>query len=115
MNFNITDGDTIDYEQAKQDYINGLRSKSFRKKYNIGASAYGSLLKRFREDGIEVHVRGKYKTPTAKYYHYNKVSNHYVVTRKVKGKSFYFGYFLTEKEAQARVEELKQNNWEGLL
>ena len=44
MKFTIKDGDYIDYEAAKKDYVNGLIGEKLQKKYGISSKAYGTLL-----------------------------------------------------------------------
>ena len=113
MQFRISEGKGINYEQAKKDYIEGLHGVKFRDKHNLGLSAYNRLLKRFREEGITIYNNKL----DAKYYYHSKKADVYVVCRRigVSGKFHYFGNYKTEDEAKARVEELKANNWEGLL
>lgn len=50
-----------------------------------------------------------------KYYSFVKNENAFQVQKVIDGKKVYFGYYKTEEEAKARVEELKNNNWDGLL
>lgn len=50
-----------------------------------------------------------------KYYTFIKNENAFQVQRFIGGVKVYFGYYRTEDEAKARVEELKNNNWDGLL
>lgn len=47
-----------------------------------------------------------------KYYTFNKKDNAFVVQKWVNGEKVHFGYYKTEEEAKARVEELKKNGWE---
>ena len=61
MNFKIIEGENVDmYDEMKQDYLNGIIDKDFREKWGIGTTAYKTLLKRFREDGIVIR-RGRRK------------------------------------------------------
>lgn len=121
MNFNIIEQKTINYEAAKQDYLNGIVGDKLRAKHNMGSSAYTRLLQRFREDGLNIpmncrnlHRRKQYE---GKYYY--RVVKHgktyWVVKKWINNKMVYFGYYKTRAEAEQKVIELKENNWEGLL
>ncbi|MBR0059629.1 MAG: hypothetical protein IJP99_10685 [Methanobrevibacter sp.] len=118
MNFKIVDGNPIDYEEVKKDYLNGIVSKALCKKHNIGTSQYLRILKRFREEGVigkgRIYRNG---VTNPKWYRTTTSSNgtkSYEVRRMFNTKMYTFGRFKTEEEAQARVEELKSNGWDGL-
>jgi hypothetical protein len=118
MNFNIIDGDYFDYDKAKEAYLKGIRGNNLRKKFGIGRSQYVRLLKRFREDGIIIPHKGNVQINNAPKYYYNHICNGYsywTVSRTINYKLHYFGHFKTEAEAQQRVKELEENNWEGLI
>lgn len=119
--FKVVDGDYIDYDQAKQDYINGIRGDKLMNKHQMGRSQYKRLLTRFHEEGIPVTLR---RTPILEKDHYNPTNVHrvlckgityWVVKKRIKGKVYYYGYFTSKAEAEKRAKELKENGWDGLL
>lgn len=121
IRFNIVEQNSIDYEQAKKDYINGIRGNRLRNKHQIGRSQYIRLLTRFKDDGVPVPLR---RTPINEKQHYNpknysrvlgKGNPAFQVVKTIKGKKHTFGNYKTEAEAQIRVNELRQNDWDGLL
>lgn len=118
MNFEIKEGNTLDYEKVKQDYTNGIVGDKLRAKYNIGSSQYTALLKRFREDGIKVNGQGSIspiKKPRFYRKHLSKGIMYFTVTRTINGIRYYGGMFHTEAEAKQRVDELNQIGWESCL
>ena len=118
MEFNIVDGEQIDYEEIKQAYLEGVRGRKLREMFGIGTSQYTRILVRFREDGIIVPQKGNVVVNNEpKYYQRNMCNGicYWVVSRTVNWKRHYFGRYKTEAEAQARVKELKENNWEGVF
>lgn len=121
IRFNIIEQDGLDYEQAKQDYLKGIKGVNLQRKHGIGISQYTRLLDRFRDDGIPVP---KYKQPVSSKSHYNpknygrvlgKGKPVFQVSKTIKGKKYTFGNYKTEALAQKRVKELRASNWEGLL
>lgn len=118
MNFNIVEKKESSYEDMKEAYLNGIRGKQLREMFDIGSSAYTRLLKEFREDGIIVPHRGNNKiNKPIKNYYYRVINGigYWVVSKKINYKTYYFGHYHSKAEAEERVKELKQNNWEGLL
>ena len=121
ISFNIVDQDTIPYEKVKQLYIKGYRYPYFHENYGIGRSQYFRLLLRFQEDGVSVPLK---RTPVSDKAHYNPSNIHrrlvkgipyWVVTKVINGETHYFGNYKNRAEAEQKRNELKQNNWEGLL
>ena len=116
ITFNIVEQKGLDYEEAKKAYLDGVKGMRFRKMFGIGTSQYKRLLERFREDGIPVHQRGGVYYGTPKYYYCTKErEDYFIVCKWINRKKHYFGFYNSEEEAKARVEELKKNNWNGLL
>ena len=119
MNFKLKKSEYYPYNITEliKDYQNSdLSVKEIREKHNIGSGAWQTVLKRLKERGVG--MRGYSKTQPvrkAKHYWFDKHSQSWRVYKFINGKQVGFGGYRTEKEAQARVEELKQNNWEGLL
>lgn len=120
MNFKIVEQDTINYEQAKQDYIKGLRHNNFCEKHGIGKSQYLRLLKRFQEDGVPVNMK---RTPIHKKKHYNPTNvyrflskgiGYWRVSKIINGKTHYFGTYKSKAKAEKKARELKDNNWEEI-
>ena len=118
MEFRIVEQKSINYEAVKQAYLNGIRGRKLMDMFGIGSSQYTRLLRDFREDGINVPRQGHCSiNKPAKWYtceSYGKYT-YYVVKRVINGKRYVFARFKTEKEAINKVEELKQNNWDGLI
>ena len=124
MNFNIIDGyDDIDYDTLLEDYRNlELSVKEIQKKHGLTIGKWQSITREWKEKGIKLrgrqnqrknHYPGEYIG--AKNYYYSKSIGKYTVSKHINGKYYYFGTFGTEEEAQARVKELRENNWDGLL
>lgn len=116
ITFNIVEQEGLDYEEAKTAYLNGIKGMRFRKMFGIGTSQYTRLLERFREDGIPITpIGGVYRGKPKNYYCINVQYGYWVVCKWFNRKKHYFGMYKSEAEAKARVEELKKNNWNGLL
>lgn len=111
MNFTISDGEYIPYEDIKKDYINGLRANALQEKYNISPGMYKSLLDRFEAEGVKVARRRKKKCRKPSYIHYNRAYDHYIVERIINGKKIYGGAFKKKAEAELRRNELEANGW----
>ena len=114
----VVDGEYPEYEEIKEAYLNGIRGAKLREKFGIGTSAYKTLLKEFREDGIIIAQKGRVKVGnTPKYYYRASFGEHtyWVVRRTINWKVYNFGYFKSKAEAQQKVKELEENGWEGLL
>lgn len=123
MEFNIIDGhDDYDYDDIVQDYLNlKLPVKEIREKHKITPGVWQRILRRFKEDNVPLRNLQK-RTPRINNYqpmgckNYTKLSNgKYRVYKSIRGKCYLFGNYETEEEAIARVQELKSNNWGGLL
>ena len=121
MKFNIKEQSTIPYNEIKEDYLKGYRYPYIHQKYGCGRSQYGRLLQRFKDDGVDVKLK---RTPTKNKAHYNPTNIHrrlvkgipyWVVTKTIKGQTHYYGNYKKLAEAEQKRNELKQNNWEGLL
>ncbi len=118
-NFNIIEQKTINYDDLKKDYCNGLRFNELKKKYGVGNSQYQRLLNRFREEGIT--ITGSWKKPKKYYnpeYIYRVLTKgicYWTVKRTINGKQISFGTYKNRALAEQRVKELNENNWEGLL
>ena len=111
MNFTISDGDYIPYEDIKKDYIAGLVGNALKEKYNISHGMYRSLLARLEEDGVKL-VRGRRKKQRKpSYIHYNRTQNNYKVERTINGKKIYGGSFKRLVDAELRRNELEANGW----
>ncbi|WP_296885109.1 hypothetical protein [uncultured Methanobrevibacter sp.] len=123
MDFNIIDGhDDFDHEAILQDYQNlDLTVREIKEKYDIGDSKWQTITRHWKEAGIPLRGRMNRKkhqyitTPFASKNYSKTTSGRYRVYKKIKGVNYYFGVFDSEEEARAKVEELRQNNWDGLL
>ena len=47
-----------------------------------------------------------------KYYYYNNSRKCFIVSKKIKGKSNFFGYFKTEEAAKLAVKLFKKYGWD---
>lgn len=116
MNFRVIEGveDSFDYEEIKKDYLNPeLSVKSIKEKYNISNSKWDNrIIKRFKEENIPLRCRSGLGNNSK---NYCKSKNRFMVYKTVNRVKYHFGYYKTEDEAKARVEELKMNGWDGLL
>ena len=100
-----------DIEEVKKDYTEtNLSVKQIREKYGISQGQWLTILKHWKREGVT--MRG-YNKP--KFYRYEKRYKRYVVNKTIKSHAYYFGSYRTEEEAKARVRELEENNWNGLL
>ena len=119
MNFNIKQSEYYPYNMTEliKDYENmELSVNEIKEKHNIGSGTWQTVLKRLKERGVTMRGYSKPRgVRKARYYYWDKHSQSWRVYRFINGKYHGFGGYKLEKEAQARVEELKQNNWEGLL
>lgn len=119
MNFTLKQTPYYSYnmDELIKDYENmELSVNEIKEKHNIGSGAWQTVLKRLKEQGVP--MRG-YNKPSgvrkARYYYWDKHTQSWRVYKFINGKQLGFGGYRTEKEAQARVKELKKNNWDGLL
>lgn len=118
VTFTISDGTYMDYDSAKQDYLNGIRGETLREKHNMSTNSYKKFLRDLRAEGIVTMKKGGYnRNKPPKYY--TKMINHgipyYVVKRIINKEVIYGGYFHKEEDAIARVKELEANNWDNKL
>lgn len=118
MNFNINenpDYNLTDYESIKKDYISSdLTVKEIQTKYSLEKRDWNEFLRQIKSENIPVRD-GSTWYKQVKNYCYNIKSKKWEVYKYINYKRYFFGGYKTEKEAQNRVEELKRNNWEGLL
>ena len=116
ITFTIRDGTYLDYDSAKQDYLDGIRGKTLQEKYDMSTSSYKKFLRDLREEGITTPRRGGYNKLIAPRY-YTKVVTHgstyYVVKRIINKETIYGGYYKNEEDAIERVKELEANNWDN--
>ena len=123
VTFNLIEGNRQDfpYEEMKHDYYHSeLMSREIREKYNLTVSQWRRFTKQLKEEGLPLKSRGGcnhkgYNHWIVKNYYYEKSRGQYKIQKSIKGKTVFFGYCDTEKEAQERVAVLKANNWEGTL
>lgn len=119
MNFTLKQTPYYSYnmDELIKDYENmELSVNEIKEKYNIGSGAWQTVLKRLKEHGVT--MRGYSKTQPvrkAKHYYFDRSIKAYRVHKYIGDDHYLFGSYKTEKEAQSRVEELKENNWEGLI
>ena len=115
MNFNIIENPEPEYniEEIIQDYNNyNIRVSEIQAKHGITRSTWhNTILRKLREHKVplrdpRIHYKPRY---------YYKIGKRYRVQRVINGKCKYFGYYNTIEEAQAKVKELEENNWNGLL
>ena len=117
MNFNIIENPDPGYniEEVIKDYMNmDIPVKDIKEKYGITKGRWQTLLKHFKDEGIPMRTNNRLNTPP-KYYTKDKRYNRWYVQRTIRGHQYGFGAYATEEEAQARVQELHENNWNGLL
>lgn len=117
--FNVIENqqDSYDFQELTKDYLNlDLSVKEIKEKHNITSGGWQTVLKRLKEHGITMRGYNKRQgVRKAKHYYYDRSIKAYRVHKYIGDEYYLFGSYKTEKEAQARVEELKQNNWGGLL
>ena len=124
MNFNIVENadDEYDYEAIKKDYANlSIPVKEIRDKHGLSAAKWYRIVKQFKAEGMPLrnkytHAPREYNSHalSAKNYTKNKIGK-FVVAKRIKGKHHYFGTYETEQEAIARVQELRENGWNGFI
>ena len=114
VTFNIVEGSSSDefypiYEKIKKDIKNGSTPADCRKKYNITLSRWG----RFQRALIKDKIRPSRKeiSKNAKYYTYNKIEGHWVVSKTIDNRRVYFCSCVSEEQAKYVVKELKKCNW----
>ena len=117
--FNVVESKYPDYDfdELTEDYLNlDLSVKEIKEKYNITSGGWQTVLKRLKEHGITMRGYNKRQSMRkAKHYYYDRSIKAYRVHKYIGDKHYLFGIYKTEKEAQARVSELKKNGWEGLM
>lgn len=115
MNFRIIENpdNDFDLEAVIKDYQNwDIPTSEIKEKYQITSRKYKQVIAEIKDRGIPLRPRLPLH---CKYYYYKKYDKKWVVKRVFDGKAYYFGYYRTEEEAEARVKELRENNWGGLL
>lgn len=119
MNFNIKQTEYCPYnmEELIQDYNNlDLSVQEIKEKHNITSGGWQTVLKRLKEHGITMRGYNKRQCMRkAKHYYYDRSIKAYRVHKYIGDEHYLFGSYKTEKEAQSRVEELKESNWGGLI
>ena len=118
VTFNIIEGDytlTFPYEEIKEDYYNSsLLVEEIKKKYQLSKGDWKRFRKQLKEEGLPLKtVRNR--MGTGKYFYWCEKRGMYKVQRHFKRKTVFFGYYPTEEAAQARIDELNRNGWEGYL
>ena len=118
MNFNISENPSYnlqEYELIKKDYTESdLTVTEIRAKYGLEQRDWNEFLRQIKSENIPVRD-GSTWYKQVKNYSYNIRSKKWEVHKVINNKSHFFGAYKTKEEAQNRVGELKQNNWEGLL
>ena len=94
------------YPQVKQDYINGMKVKNIRNKYNLTEGQWIAFRKELTNDGV---IKPK---QSPRYYTYDKRKDRYIVQRHINGKTVRYDEYKTEKEAQQCIELLKEYHWD---
>lgn len=116
VNFRIVESRYVDYDNILIDYQNTkLSVKEIREKHNIGGSTWNQFIKWAKSQGIPLRAKGGCKYYHAKNYGYDATNNKWIVSKRIHGKNYHFGRYKTEALAKAKVEELRKNNWNGLL
>lgn len=117
MKFNIIENPDPGYniEDVQKDYQNpDITVKEIREKYGITPGAWKNILRHWKNEGVPLRSNCRL-TRKPNYYTLDKRYGIWYVQRTVKNRCYRFGGYKTEEEAKARVEELHENNWEGLL
>lgn len=52
------------------------------------------------------------KTENPKYYFYNQSKNCFIVSKRIRGKTNFFGYFKTEEAAKLAVKLFQKYGWD---
>ena len=114
VNFKVIENDYIDRESEFQEWVRLYNSemlvKDINKKLNVSPYMYKKYRKRALQEGLIKDRRKEYKP---KYYYKSNTGTYKVHHRNSEGKIIYYGTYKTQKEAEARVDELIKNNWGG--
>ena len=117
MNFNIVEKPepTYNIDEIIQDYNNyDIPVQKIREKHGLTQSEWSNtILRKLREHEIPLRNQRKNRYHKPRYYY--QIGKRYRVQRVINGKCEYFGYYDTVEEAQKRVKELHDNNWNGLI
>ena len=115
MNFNLVDGDYVDFESIHDDFVqdylfdNALSSDDLRKKYDLTIREFWRFAREVREE-YGITRRPKRGLSECKYYY--PVNQGFKVAKMIDGKSKYFGYFKSEEIAKIFVEVCKKKEWD---
>ena len=121
MEFKVVENHQPNYdiEEVKKDYTEtNLSVKQIREKYGISRGQWHTIRKHWKREGVPMRGRNycsRKGSIFTTYYYPHGDTGRYVILRSIGGKSYYFGICKNEEEAKARVKELKENNWNGLL
>ena len=116
MNFRIVENADKGYDEQDviKDYLNhDIPVREIKEKYGISDGSWVTLLKHWKKDGIPIRSGRNRDNP--RYYIFDKRYGRWSVVRTIHSRTHNFGRYDTEEEAQNRVKELKENNWNGLL
>lgn len=116
--FNIIEGEynlPFPYEEIKEDYYNSnLLVREIRNKYKLSPGDWKIFCEQIKKEGLPLKT-SYCRLGTGKYYYWDKNRGMFKVQRHIGDNTIFFGYYPTEDEAQARVEELHDCQWNGLL
>lgn len=115
MNFKVVENSRPDYdvEEVIKDYLNTeLSTIEIKQKHKITTKKYTKILNEIKKRGLPLR-NAKHNSRKCKYYSF--IQGYWVVKRIFNQKTYYFGKYRSEEEAKARVNELRENNWNGLL
>lgn len=114
VNFRIVENDYGDRESEFQEWVRlyntGMLVKDINQKLKLSAYMYKKYRSRALQEGL---IKDRRKEYQPRYYYKNNKGKYMVRRKNQEGKIIYYGTYKTEKEAKARVDELKKNNWGG--
>lgn len=110
VNFKIIENDYDDdkYGEWVELYNRGVPMLEMQKVLGINSYKYRKFRKQALSEG-KVKDRKSQRKP--KYYYRTRHGTFIVNKRNKRGQTVHYGTFKTEAEAEARVKELKKNNW----
>lgn len=120
MNFRIIENPYDDYpfDDIIRDYTaKELTVVEIREKYDITSRKWlRDVLPVLKEWGVPLRGHSSTKRTARKFKNYYlTVEGKFRVGKTINNKHYSFGEFKTEEEAEARVNELRENNWDGLI